>query len=222
MRTVERDERATAVTRTRYDRIAPIYDLMGSLNERTRFGAWRRRLWSEVAGPLVLEVGVGTGRNIPYRPFSAKVAAIDLSPRMLERARTTAARVGRTVDLQVMDVQSLNFPAATFDTVVATFVFCSVPDPIQGLRELKRVTKPDGKILLLEHVRPLEWRGQLADWIDPLVSAVMGAHVNRRTVENVVAAGLLIEHVDDLWKNVVKLIGARPAPISTGGDSGPA
>jgi phosphatidylethanolamine/phosphatidyl-N-methylethanolamine N-methyltransferase len=222
MRTIERDERATAVTRRRYDRIAPIYDLMGARSERTRFGAWRRRLWSEVAGPLVLEVGVGTGRNIPYYPLSAKVTAIDLSPRMLERARTTAARVGHTVGLQVMDAQNLRFPTATFDTVVATFVFCSVPEPIQGLRELKRVTKPEGKIILLEHVRPPGWRGRIADWIDPLVSSLWGAHVNRRTVENLASAGLSIERVDDLWNDLVKLIVARPAPTSTDGDSGPA
>jgi ubiquinone/menaquinone biosynthesis C-methylase UbiE len=199
---------ATATARARYDRIAPIYDLLETFSER-RFAPWRRTLWAAVSGPRVLEVGVGTGKNFPYYPPTADVTAIDLSPRMLERAQRKAAREGRRVDLRVMDVQHLDFPDATFDTAVATFVFCSVPDPIQGLRELKRVTKPEGKILLLEHVRPPGRAGRIADWIDPLVSSLMGAHVNRQTVENVEAAGLAIERVDSLWKDIVKLIVAR-------------
>jgi len=111
-----------------------------------------------------------------------------------------------------MDVQSLDFPDRHFDAAVATFVFCSVPDPIQGLKELARVVKPQGQILLLEHVRldrPL--LGRLMDFINPLVVRMVGANINRRTVDNARMAGLGLESVADMTPNgLVKLIRARP------------
>jgi len=106
-----------------------------------------------------------------------------------------------------MDVQRISFPDNTFDTAVATFVFCSVPNPIKGLQELKRVIKKDGDIWLLEHVRvnkPVI--GPLMDIANPLVVRIMGANINRQTVENVKKAGLQILSVEKLKGNLVKLI----------------
>lgn len=202
--------RDTARARARYDRIARIYDLIESTIEGRQFSPWRRRLWAEVQGPSVLEVGVGTGKNLPYYPKGIQVTAVDFSPRMLERARRRAEREGIRVDLRLMDAQHLELPDDSFDSVVATFVFCSVPDPIQGLRELRRVSKSEGRVLLLEHVRPGGVAGNVADLLNPLVVRIMGANINRRTVENVRRAGLQIERVDDLWRDIVKLIVARP------------
>jgi ubiquinone/menaquinone biosynthesis C-methylase UbiE len=204
------DEVETAATRARYDRIAPIYDLMEAWIER-RYGKWRRRAWELAIGPQVLEVGVGTGKNMPYYPPHVHVTAIDLSDRMLERARRRAAILARKVTLIQMDVQALDFADNSFDSALATFVFCSVPDPIRGLRETARVVKPGGRVVLLEHVRaedPL--LGRLMDILDPLVSQLMGPHINRRTVENVRKAGLILEQVQDLeGKGIFKLIVAR-------------
>ncbi|HET8671356.1 MAG TPA: methyltransferase domain-containing protein, partial [Candidatus Saccharimonadales bacterium] len=90
-------------------------------------------------------------------------------------------------------------PAASFDSVVATFVFCSVPDPVQGLREISRVTRPGGQILLLEHVRinrPVI--GKMMDALAPIIVRLNGADINRRTIENIRIAGLWIEQVEDL------------------------
>jgi len=202
--------RDTARARARYDRIARIYDLIESTIEGRQFSPWRRQLWAEVQGPSVLEVGVGTGKNLPYYPKGIQVTAVDFSPRMLERARRRAEREGIRVDLRLMDAQHLELPDDSFDSVVATFVFCSVPDPIQGLRELRRVSKSEGRVLLLEHVRPGGVAGNVADLLNPLVVRIMGANINRRTVENVRRAGLQIERVDDLWRDIVKLIVARP------------
>ncbi|MFQ5875390.1 MAG: class I SAM-dependent methyltransferase, partial [Dehalococcoidia bacterium] len=146
-------DKATAQTKARYDRIAPIYDLMEACIERRAFSRWRNKLWSRVRGGKVLEVGVGTGKNMPYYPGSIRVTAIDLSDRMLTQARRRVERLGLDVNLRQMDVQALDFPDGAFDTAVATFVFCSVPDPVLGLRELGRVVRPGGQIILLEHMR---------------------------------------------------------------------
>lgn len=176
--------------RKRYDRIAPVYDLLERPMENATL-PWRRRLWAEVRGERILEVGVGTGRDLPFYPKAADVVAVDISPRMLARARSRAGRMGIEVDLREMDAQFLDFTDNSFDSAVATFVFCSVPDPVQGLRELGRVVKAGGRILLLEHVRP---RGRLLGWLFDVLSSLtarlFGCRLNRRTVENVLRAGL--------------------------------
>lgn len=180
--------------------------------ERRVFGPWRARIWSLVRGQRVLEVGAGTGPNMPYYPRGVQVTAVDVSASRIERARQRAQRLGVQADLRVMDVQKLDFPAATFDTAVATLVFCSVPDPVQGLRELGRVVKPGGQILLLDHVRidkPVV--GRLMDWLNPLTVRLSGENFNRRTVENVRRAALEIGQVRNLAPaGLVKLIVARP------------
>ncbi len=204
-------DRETALTQARYDRLAPFYDAMESLIERSLFGELRRMVWSRVGDSRTLEVGVGTGKNMPYYPRNGRITAVDLSERMLDRARRRADRLGIAVDLRPMDVQSLGFADGEFDAVVATFVFCSVPAPVAGLRELGRVTKPGGHIWLLEHVRvngPVV--GRLMDAFNPMVVRLWGAHINRQTVENVRRAGLRLEEVEAARGDLVKLIHARP------------
>lgn len=206
----------TAVTAARYDRIAPIFDAMEWLMERAAFREWRARLWSRVPPARVLEVGVGTGKNIIFYPTEAQVTAIDISPRMLARARRRAATLARDVDLRLMDAQRLEFNDGVFDAAVATFVFCSVPNPQMGLRELGRVVRPGGDIWLLEHVR-LErpFAGRVMDALNPLVVRLVGANINRRTVENVRHAGLTVVGVEQVKGSLVKLIHARP-PAAAG------
>jgi ubiquinone/menaquinone biosynthesis C-methylase UbiE len=206
------DLQATENTRRRYQRISPIYDAMELLAEE-RYDPWREKIWAEVTGAVVLEIGVGTGKNIPYYPSDVHITAIDLTPGMLERAqrRLQDSGLDSRVDLQLGDVQALDFPDNSFDTALGTFVFCSVPDPVLGLREMKRVVRPGGRVLLLEHMRSLnETFGALMDLLNPLVVRMMGANINRRTVENVRKAGLEIEHIEDLaMGGIFKLIVAR-------------
>jgi phosphatidylethanolamine/phosphatidyl-N-methylethanolamine N-methyltransferase len=204
------DQQATTLIKARYNRIAGIFDAMEVLME-FRAKTWRQVLWNTVQTGRILDVGVGTGKNLPYYPKSGEIVGIDLSDRMLAKACQRAKDLQIPVELREMDAQALNFPDDSFDTVVASFVFCSVPDPVLGLRELGRVVKPAGKILLLEHVR-LEGKfaGLLMDLLNPLVVRLVGANINRRTVENVRLAGLKLESVEDLTGNgLIKLIQAR-------------
>ena len=203
-------DKATELAKRRYNRIAPLYDFMESLIEGSRYSKWRELLWSKVEGINVLEVGVGTGKNFPYYPEAAEITAVDFSDRMLKRAKDRASKQKMKVRLKQMDVQNLDFKDNTFDTVVASFVFCSVPNPVRGLMEIERVCKPKGKVVLLEHVlsanRIMAWLMNLAN---PLVVRMMGANINRRTVENVSKSGLAVEQVTDLGAGIFKLIEAR-------------
>lgn len=202
--------KATETARRRYDRIAPFYDWMQGWMEKGRNARWRKLLWNKAAGPRILEIGVGTGKNFPYYPAGAEITAVDLSPKMLRRARDKAIGDHIQVNLSLMDAQRLAFPDDSFDSVVASYVFCSVPDPVRGLEEARRVCQPGGKVLLLEHVRssnPL--LGRLMDFLNPLVVRVLGANINRPTLTNIERSNLHIEATTNLWDDIVKLVEAR-------------
>lgn len=204
------ENKATKAAKRRYNRIAPVYDLMDVLIERSRYSRWREILWGKVEGANILEVGVGTGKNFPYYPPQAEITAIDFSEKMLAYARDKANKQGDQIRLKQMDVQKLEFADNTFDTVVASFVFCSVPDPVAGLTEVERVCKPGGKVLLLEHVLSANRvLARLMILANPLVVRTIGANINRRTIENVTQSGLRVEQVTGLAAGIFKLIEAR-------------
>ncbi|MBI2912700.1 MAG: class I SAM-dependent methyltransferase [Chloroflexi bacterium] len=202
----------TARVQARYDRQAGIYDLKEAPMEWLVKGL-RRRLWGEVKGAAVLEVGVGTGKNLPNHPEDARVIAMDISPRMLRRAASRARRLGRHVDLVVADAQQLPFRDGAFDAAADTFVFCSVPDPVAGLQEVRRVVRDGGRVHLLEHVRARgRLVGRLMDLLNPIAVRLSGANINRDTVSNVARAGIALDSVESRGFGIVKLMRGSAGP----------
>ena len=195
----------------RYDRQARWYDVAVAPLEALAFLGLRRRLWSAVDGSRrVLEIGVGTGRNFAYYPETSKAVALDLSPEMLKLAARKATRRRLGVDLVLADTQHLPFKDGVFDTVLATLVFCSVPDPVRGLAEAGRAARPQGQVVLLEHVRAENGvLGKAMDALNRLTSRG-GEYVNRDTAANLRKAGLTITHEERHRMGIVKLLRARP------------
>lgn len=200
----------SAQIKKRYDRIAPYFDGMEAIMEGLFFKSWRKRLWEQAEGYHILEIGVGTGKNFDYYPKNARITAIDFSPEMLKQARRNKERKQVDVELELMDVQSLLFAKNSFDAVIGSFVFCSVPSPMKGLKELHRVCKPGGQVLLLEHV--LSSRPFIAgamNLLNPLVVGLAGANINRNTVKNVQACNFSSVRVNEHSGDIIKLIEAR-------------
>lgn len=174
---------------------------MEALGGRAR----RRRVIAGAQG-RTLEVGVGTGRNFPLYRDGVQLTAVDISARMLERARRRGKSLGRTVQLVRAASEALPFRDGTFDTVTATCVFCSVENPVRGLEEVRRVVTQDGRVLLLEHVRPTNpVLGKLFDWLSPLIRRILGPELNRPTEQNVESAGLELAQVrrNGIWREIM-------------------
>src|SRR5579863_4162494 len=145
-------------------------------------------------------------RDTQLLPPNLNIVAIDISPKMLERAAKKAAAYSGAIELREMDACALRFPDAVFDMVLTVCTFCSVPKPIAGLRELHRVLNPDGQLLMFEHVRsgigPL---GVMMDLLTPITTR-FGPALNRDTVGNVQKAGFRLHRVENIYLDVVKAI----------------
>jgi len=203
------ENKTTEIVKRRWNRTARRYDYLMAFMEWASVRKWRRLLWSRVESSRVLEIGVGTGNNIPYYPADAEITAVDFSEEMLNRAKNRASRHKAKVNLQQMDVQNLEFADNTFDTVVGSMVFCSVPDPVRGIREVERVCKPGGKVVLLEQdFSSNPFSRLLVKLVNPLVIR-MGSDFRRRTIDDVAKSGLKVERVTNLWAGLFKLIEAR-------------
>jgi ubiquinone/menaquinone biosynthesis C-methylase UbiE len=201
-----------------YDRVARVYDLYDAPMDLMGGRRRRRRVLAGASG-RVLEIGIGTGRNLAHYGSGVRLIGVDLSAGMLARATPRTASATVAVSLVQGDAQRLPFPSSSFDTVTATCVFCSVADPVAGLREVARVVRRDGHVLLLEHVRPRNRAlGWLFDRLSPLTRRLFGPEINRRTEDNVAAAGLRIVEVrrDGIWREISAVSDGGAGPTATG------
>ncbi len=196
--------------RDQYNRIARWYDVVELPMELLLFARWRKSIFNMIKENKFLEIGVGTGKNLRYYPRNTDATAIDLSERMLSYAQKRAIRVGAHVSLRNMNIQNLQFGAHLFPTIIGTFVLCSVPDPVEGLKQVKRILTPNGRLVLLEHVRPQNpLLGRLFDWLNPLVVKATGVNINRDTAENIKQAGFDIELEKNVLGNIFKFFVVR-------------
>lgn len=198
----------TARVRSRYERIAPYYDLLDGAFEHFRYRRIRSLLFEGLSGNI-LDAGVGTGSNMPWYPDGSDVTGVDLSPSMLRRARRRWSASPARVALVEMDITHLAFPDAAFDAAVASFVFCTLPDVQQmpALRELARVVKPGGSIRLLAYTRPRRGvRRWLAGLWAPWVRWAYGASFDRDPEQHLVAAGLSLVAARFVVDDLIRLI----------------
>ncbi len=206
--TANRTERV----RRHYDRSAGSYDRIISLAEKALFGGAREWVCSQARGE-VLEIAVGTGRNLPFYPEGVRLTGIELSPKMLDLARRRARELGRDADLRVGDAHNLPFLNASFDTVVVTLALCTIPDDRRALAEAARVLRAGGQLLLLEHVRSsvlLVWLLQRV--LEPLTLLLDHDHLLREPLRHVEDAGLVVESLErSKLGTVERLQASKPA-----------
>ena len=189
-----------------FEQIPWLYDAMCWAYERLGLAPWREWLVAGARG-RTLDVGCGTGRNLPLYAAGVRVVALDPHWDVLQRARRRAPHI----PLVQASVEALPFSDGTFDTVVSGLVFCSVGDPRRGLAEVKRVLHPDGRLRMLEHVRsPRPWKARFQDRTQPVWTRISGGcHPNRDTERVVAASGFAIEEDGRRAKGDMRRFSAR-------------
>ncbi|MCI0460922.1 MAG: class I SAM-dependent methyltransferase [Gemmataceae bacterium] len=190
----------TERVRSFYNDIAPQYDRWVGYFEKVLVGAGRRWACAQAAGE-VLEVAIGTGRNLVFYPEEVRLTGIDLSPAMLVIARQRAGELGRQADLRVGDAQALDFADARFDSVVCTLALCCIPDDRKAVAEMQRVLRPGGRLVLLDHVvSNVALVRAIQRMLEPLWVHFHKDSLLRHPIEHVRAEGLEI-----LWQERSKL-----------------
>jgi ubiquinone/menaquinone biosynthesis C-methylase UbiE len=204
-------ETPTAQQRRLWDKQAASYDKQIAFFERIQFGGGREWVCSRATGD-VLEVAIGTGRNLPFYPAGVQITGVELSPVMLAIARQRAGDLGIEVDLREGDAEALPFADNSFDTAVCVLSLCTIPDPAQAVGEMARVLKPGGKLLLLDHIGSRWWPVWAIQRLIELFSSRSGEFMTRRQLPLLAPAGLRVVDAEQLkWGTVERVAAAKPA-----------
>jgi ubiquinone/menaquinone biosynthesis C-methylase UbiE len=199
---------ATAKARRVWDEFAPRYDRTMRFFDRFQFSGGREWVCSRARGD-VLEVAVGTGLNLALYPADVRLTGADLSPEMLAVARQRAGELGREIELREADAEALPFPDATFDTVVCTLSLCAIPDERAAIAEMRRVLRPGGRLLLLDHVGSNWWPiWAIQRLLEAFTVRAAGEHQTRRPLPLVAAAGFHIDETQRLKAGTVERVAA--------------
>lgn len=192
-----------------YEKEAPKFDRSMSRWDRILFAGNREWVCSQAGGD-VLEIAIGTARNLQFYPEGIRLTGIELSPAMLEIACQRARDLGREVDLRLGDAEALEFADESFDTVICTYSLCTIPDERAAVREAKRVLRPGGKFICAEHVRsPNGVVHAVERAIEPLAIRFGGDHLTREPLEHLEAEGFVVETVERSKLGIVELVRAR-------------
>lgn len=196
--------------RDAYDRLAGWYDWLEVVPELLGARTLRRELMRRATG-RVLEVAVGTGRNLSHYPPGTEVVGVDFSFEMIRRAREAAAGEEVEARFALMDAERLAVRDGGFDTVTSSMTLCTFPEPGRALREMERALKPGGRILLVEHGRSEHgWIARYQDRTEEKLAGRVGCHWNREPLEIVRAAGLDVVDHDRKFLGVFHMIEAAP------------
>lgn len=203
--------RDTLAAKKRYDRWAGVFDFLEQYFELLAFRYWRGQLLTYARG-YICEMGIGTGRNVAFYPVNSKVLGFDVSHGMLHRLRqkhlvNNSSGLKPAVELAIMDAQYMALKDNYFDTILATFIFCTIPEPVLALKEARRVCKPGGRLVLMEYVRintPVA--GRIMNFLNPVARFLFGDNINRVTVDNVIKAGWTLKEVRKLGGGMVNFI----------------
>lgn len=198
----------TSVTRKKWDRLARFYRWSTRAAEQ-RWEPWKRALFSRMGTGDILFLAVGAGEEIPLFPEKRRITAIDISPRMLEKAQGRALEYNGNISLKQMDAENLVFHSEIFAQVFTSCTFCSVPDPIQGFQELYRVLKPGGELHMFEHTQSRHFPFREMLRIMNPVAEMVGPSVTRDTVSNVQKAGFRVDEIQNIYLDIVKTISAH-------------
>ena len=196
----------------KYDRFARWYDWVEGVPEILGVRSLRRGLLQQASG-RILEVAVGTGKNLSYYPRACRIVAVDVSREMLNVARKRAAKLRMNVSFVLADAERLPFSDKSFEAVASSLTTCTFPNPVTALREMGRVCRTGEKILLLEHGRSdRKWLANWQDRRDDRHARQLGCHWNRRTPDLVREAGLKVSKARRSFFGIFHQIQAEPGP----------